>query len=144
MVWRCSPLNGVPDFPMAPGLNLSRLERAPGGMGWVEVPLGEPLDPDGDYELPDDDRCKTDTFYCEFLNFVTEPGQTAFFDLALQSLPPTSPVTVWIHPDPEFFVRDINNIRQVAVSPTSVVFTEENYTETVRARVAFFDFRSRD
>ncbi len=89
-IWRCSPNNGVVDCPMQPGMNLSRLEQV--GCLWQEV-VGE-LDNMTNYSMPE--RCREDSFYCEFMDFLTEAGHTAYFDLAMWSLPPTSPVTVHI------------------------------------------------
>eukprot|EP00750_Incisomonas_marina_P029260 INCI7084.4.p1 GENE.INCI7084.4~~INCI7084.4.p1 ORF type:complete len:1903 (+),score=332.97 INCI7084.4:664-5709(+) len=132
VIWRCSPENGVAECPMGPGLNLSRLEQV--GCRWLEI---EDPDPTIVYARPD--RCNEDSFYCEFMNYVTEDGLNASFDLALHSLPPTSPVTVHIHADPEASLREINFLQQIHVYPDTVIFDASNYTSTVQINIAADD-----
>lgn len=73
------------------------------------------------------------------MNYVTEDGLNATFDLALHSLPPTSPVTVHIYPDPEASLREINFLQQIQVSPDTVVFDASNYTSTVQINITAED-----
>lgn len=117
---------------MAPGKNLSRL--VPSGCGWMEVDV---IDPEYDYSRPE--RCNEDSFYCEFMDYVTEDGQDAYFELALHSLPPESPVTIHIWADPEAHLREINFLKQISVSPTEVIFDASNYTDTVRINMSAVD-----
>ena len=73
------------------------------------------------------------------MNYVTEDGLNASFDLALHSLPPTSPVTVHIHADPEASLREINFLQQIHVYPDTVIFDASNYTSTVQINIAADD-----
>ena len=132
-IWRCSPDDGVAECPMAPGMNLSRLE--PAGCGWKEV---EVVDAERTYDRPE--RCNEDSFYCEFMTFVSEDGtHDAHFDVGLHALPPTSPVTLHLWADPEAHRRELNDLRQIAVSPTQIVFDDTNYTQTVRVNITALD-----